>query len=97
MDNFRQFLTPPHIDPPDQETIDILTDISEKEWKRNPIYQAELKKALAPRKARKRQIRKQWFEDNWVALLSLLFSFIAAVPVIIQGFQTILKSLGLSN
>ena len=64
---------------------------------RNPVYQAELKKALSKRKERKRQFRKNWFKDNWIALLSLLFSFIAAAPVIIQGFLTILRLLRLSS
>ena len=83
MDNFRQFLTPPHIDPPDQETIDILTDISEKEWKRNPIYQTELKKALAPRKARKRQFRKKWIHDNVLSLASIVISILSLIISVI--------------
>ena len=35
--------------------------------------------------------RRKWFADNWIALLSLLFAFIAALPVINQGNGTLLK------
>lgn len=35
--------------------------------------------------------RTEWFKNNWIALLSLLFAFIAALPVIIQAIYYILK------
>ena len=46
-------------------------------------------------KLSKRKARRKWFADNWISLLSLLFAFIAALPVIIQGIETILKWLTL--
>lgn len=46
-------------------------------------------------KLSKREARRKWFADNWIALLSLLFAFIAALPVIIQGIGTLLKWLTL--
>lgn len=46
-------------------------------------------------KLSKRKARQKWFADNWIALLGLLFAFIAALPVIIQGIETILKWLTL--
>ena len=33
--------------------------------------------------------RKDFWHDNWIQILALVFSFIAALPVIIQGIQAI--------
>lgn len=38
---------------------------------------------------RRRLGRKAFWRDNWIQLLALVFSFIAALPVIIQGIQAI--------
>ena len=34
---------------------------------------------------------RSWWKENWIQLLSLVFAFIAALPVIIQGISSILK------
>lgn len=49
----------------------------------------------AHEKAARKAARKKWLSDNWIALLSLIFAFIAALPVIIPGIETILKWLTL--
>lgn len=33
----------------------------------------------------------KWFKDNWIALLSMIFSFIAASPVIAKALSSILQ------
>ena len=48
------------------------------------------KRLEARDKESKRRRRINWWRDNWIAFLSLIFSFIAAAPVIIQGIETIL-------
>ncbi len=35
--------------------------------------------------------KSEWLRQNWISLLSLLFALIAALPVIIQGIDSILK------
>lgn len=83
MDDFRQYLQPPKIDPPSKETIEILKDITPKEWKRNPIYQAELKKAIATRKRRQQQARWDLWWSKGIQILNLILALIAAVTGII--------------
>ena len=42
-------------------------------------------------KREKSSRRKLWWKDNWISLLGLVFSFIAALPVIIEAIASILQ------
>lgn len=42
-------------------------------------------------KATKRLSKKLWWKNNWINFLAMVFAFIAAIPVIIQGIEKILK------
>lgn len=35
----------------------------------------------------------EWLKQNWLSFFSLIFAFIAAIPVIIQGISYILRSI----
>lgn len=37
--------------------------------------------------------RTEWFKNNWISLFSLLFAFVAALPVIINAVEYILSKL----
>lgn len=39
----------------------------------------------------KRKKRSDWWKTNWVSFLAMIFAFIAAIPYIIQGIETILE------
>lgn len=87
----------PHIDPPSQETIEKLSKMSKKEWRKKRKSLAE-KKYIQPVLERERKMKNQkildWWKDNWVSFLSMLFALIAAIPVIIQAISAILELLG---
>ena len=94
----KPFVPPlPHVNLPSQETIDKLSNMTKKElrdFKKSAAYKDAVQRATARRKSQKKLARKDWWKNNWIALLSLIFAFIAAVPVIVQGIATILGLLG---
>ena len=55
------------------------------------IYNKYVQPSLDREKEQKKSNRAQWWYNNWISLLGVFFAFIAALPVIIQGFETILK------
>lgn len=97
-------ITPPlPIDGETQEvllkSLDEMTELDRflLDYKTNhdPYIQEKYIRPLKNRdKERKRRNRRRWWRDNWIAFFCLLFSFIAAIPVIIQGIETILGWLG---
>lgn len=48
---------------------------------------------LARVKQEKAERRRKWWAQNWIALLGVLFAFIAALPTIYQVIEAILKLL----
>lgn len=87
----------PHIEPPSQETIDKLSSMTKKDHKeftKSDAYKKYVQPTLEREKQQRRTRRKVWWKNNWIALLGLIFAFIAAIPVIIQGIETILGWLG---
>lgn len=70
----------------------------------NPTMQ-KYEKRIAERKQRKadeelkrkRKRRSEWWRNNWVPFVAMIFAFISALPYIIQGIETILKWLKLLN
>lgn len=93
----KPFVPPlPHLDPPSQEAIDTLAGMTKKERRKlqkSAAYKDAIQRATSRRKAQKKLARKDWWKNNWIALLSLIFAFIAAIPVIVQGIAAILKLL----
>ena len=87
----------PHVDPPSQETIDTLeiTTIKERrKFKKSKAYKEHAQPVIDRRKAQKKLVQTEWWKNNWIAVLGLIFAFIAAIPVIAQGIETIIKLLG---
>ena len=94
----KPFVPPlPRVDLPSQETVDALANMTKKErrdFKKSAAYEDAVQRATSRRKTLKKLARKDWWKNNWIALLSLIFAFIAAIPVIVQGIAAILKLLG---
>lgn len=98
-----KFTPPPPIDKDTQDQLrKAMENVTELDLflfdykiKHDPYIREKYVKPLKRRdKERKRRNRRRWWRDNWIAFFSLLFSFIAAIPVIIQGIETILGWLG---
>lgn len=94
----KPFVPPaPYIDPPSQQTIEMLSQMTvrdQKAFKKTDFFKRYAAPTLERRKLQRKQATKNWWKNNWIAILSLIFAFIAAVPVIIQGIDSILKLLG---
>lgn len=84
----------PNIKPPSEETIKKMQNLS-------PEHKKHVQEAVRKTFDREKQLgkdhRHKWWASNWISLLGLLFSAIAALPVILQGIETILKLIGLSS
>ena len=94
----KPFVPPlPRVDLPSQETVDALANMTKKERRKlqkSAAYKDAIQRAATRRKTQKKLVRRDWWKNNWIALLSLIFAFIAAIPVIVQGIAAILKLLG---
>lgn len=93
----KPFVPPtPYVDFPSKESVDELSKMSKKDIKKFEKSEA-CRKYIDPirkfEKESRKERRRNWWKNNWIALLSLLFAFIAAIPVIIQGIVSILKLL----
>lgn len=87
----KKFVPPlPQIDPPGKETIESLKHPSKEKEER---VKAVTKPIRKQEKNIKRAARRKWFANNLIDLIGLLFAFIAALPVIIQGIDAILRLL----
>lgn len=84
---------PPDFPKINDDTINNLKNIDQKEFKKSYAYKKYIKPAIKSDNKRKRSIKIQWWKENWISVLSLIFCFIAALPVIIQGISYILKLL----
>ena len=87
----------PHVDPPSQEALEHLQNMTKNERRQleESVSQNKyVQSAQNRRKQHMREQRKKWWRDNWIAFLGLIFAFLAAIPVISQGIETILKLLG---
>lgn len=75
-------------------------NIDWEELKQNPAVK-KYEKRLAEQKQRKideelkrkKERRSEWWRNNWVPFVAMIFAFISALPYIIQGIETILKLL----
>lgn len=92
------FIPPrPYIDPPSQETIEHLKSMTKedhKAFKKSDAYKKHVLPALKRHKQQKRRKCQEWWKNNWIAILGLIFAFIAAIPVMLQGIEAILGWLG---
>ena len=68
-----------------------MTAKERKQFKKTKAYKKYVKSFIDREKKQRRSARHEWWKNNWIALLGLLFAIIAAMPVIIQGIETILK------
>lgn len=87
----------PCVTVPDQETIEEMKNMTSKElrqFKKSAAYKKHVRPALNRHKSAKRKAVAEWWKNNWIALLSLIFAIIAAIPVIAQGVVTMLELLG---
>lgn len=87
----------PHVNPPSQETLERLQKMTKTERKRlekSVSQNMHVQSARKHRRIKKQELTKRWWKDNWIAFLSLIFAFIAAIPVIVQAIESILKLLG---
>lgn len=94
----KPFVPPiPYVEPPSEETIEKLSKMTKndiKNFKKSDAYTKYVAPVLKAEKESRKKRRKEWWKNNWIALLSLLFAFIAAPPVILQGIIAMLKLLG---
>lgn len=75
-------------------------NIDWEELKQNPAVK-KYEKRLSEQKQRKideelkrkKERRSEWWRNNWVPFVAMIFAFISALPYIIQGIETILKLL----
>ena len=93
----RPFIPPiPFVDPPSQEALEYARDLTKKEHKKlEKTVDANLQPKRKQRRIQKQALRKEWWKNNWISMLSLVFAIIAALPVIAQAIGSILKLLGL--
>ena len=87
----------PHVDPPSQEALEQLQNMTKKERRqldKSLSQNKHVQSVRNQRKQHKREQRKKWWQDNWIAFLGLIFAFLAAIPVISQGIESILKLIG---
>lgn len=97
---------PPNIPKPEVPKLseEKLQNIGWENVKQNPTMQ-KYEKRVAERKQRKaagelkrkKEQRSEWWHNNWVPFVAMIFAFISALPYIIQGIETILKWLKLLN
>ena len=94
---------PPNIPLPDipklsEEDIENLKNLKLSDEKKayiyekyeKPLREQEQRKA-AEKLKRKKERRSEWWRNNWVPFVAMIFAFISALPYIIQGIETILK------
>lgn len=80
-----------------QEAIDNMKNMTKKErkqFKKSDAYKKYVQPVIDMERKAKRDSSRSWWKNNWISLLSLVFAFIAAIPVIIQGISAILQLLG---
>lgn len=69
--------------------------LSSKEWqkqfKKSKAYEKYVQPMYKEEKERRKQYRRNWWKNNWIQFLGLIFAFIAALPVIFQAICYILK------
>lgn len=91
---------PPNILPPKVPKLseEELKNIDFDKIKQNPAMQkyeqrtAERRKWKADEELKqKKQQRSEWWRNNWVAFVAMIFAFISALPYIIQGIDAMLK------
>lgn len=74
-----------------EEEIENLKDYKISDEKKAYIYEKYEKPLRERERNLKRKRRSDWWKNNWVSFLAMIFAFIAAIPYIIQGIETILK------
>lgn len=77
----------------DTDNMEPITEEQRKQFKKSNTYKKYVKPVIDREKMEKHSKRIQWWKDNCIALLSLIFAFIAALPVIIQVFEYILSNI----
>ena len=90
----RPFVPPmPTVRKPKFDCSDI-TDEYRSEIKHSDYYRKQITKQKQLHHNLKRKRRSEWWKNNWISFLSLIFAIIAALPVIIQAICSILELLG---
>lgn len=91
---------PPNIPIPDFPKLseEEIQSIDWKEATKNPVmkkYEKRIEEQKQRKAAdeikRKKERRSEWWRNNWVPFVAMIFAFISALPYIIQGIETILK------
>ena len=84
----------PYVEQPSDESVEALSKMTKndiKKLRKSAAYQKYVAPVMKSEKENRRKRRVEWWKNNWIALLSLLFAFIAALPVIIQGIISMLR------
>lgn len=83
----KPFVSPiPHIDPPNQETIDTLEITTRRErrkFKKSAAYKKHVQPVIDCDKARKRQLQNEWWWGKGIVILNTVLALIAAITGII--------------
>ena len=76
----------PHIDSPSPETIDRLQNMTNKErkqFKKSDAYKKYVQPSLDRRKRQKRELRKEWWRNNWISIAALVLSVVSIILTLV--------------
>ena len=86
------FIPPmPHIDPPDEETLEALRSADYKEFKKSDAYKKCVKPTLDREKRLKRQARKEWWKVNWIGISTLIIGLLTLIATVGFGLVQVLR------
>lgn len=88
-------IPPPQLPPLSEEDIENLKHYKMSDEKKAYINEKYIKPTQERERKLKKKKRSEWWKNNWVSFLAMIFAFIAAIPYIIQGIESILKWLKL--
>lgn len=83
----KPFIPPtPHFDPPDQKTVEMLSQMSQRDqnaFKNSDYFKNRVAPTLERRKKQKRQRFQEWWWSKGIQIVNLILALIAAVASII--------------
>lgn len=72
----------PSIDPPSQETIDNLKNMTRddhRKFKKSDAYKKYVQPVLDREKKQRRSNRREWWSSNWISLASMAISLLSMI------------------
>lgn len=78
---------PPHIEPPSKKTLEKMQST---DYSKNPKVQEYVKRSIDREKQLKRQSRKNYWETNWVGIITLIVGILTLIATIVFGILGLL-------